>query len=295
VANSGLIQRQYWILVIVAGVSAVLGLCGVFLVVDVVSQPQLILELGKGLIQLVVVVVFGAALKLLADRYQNEQRQAEEERQGRQRQAEQDRQSRQARQERSRLFRQDKYDRLVRATNELRRGPILIDANRTVKTWSRQMLIVIDVGLELRMIKHQIFSSRNVRDLSFPDSADIEALFELMYHYTDFVAEDFANNKEKLEDRQLRVAKSRLSATIRSERQAAVWDAIKELSSVRDMQRGITDPDRVARGDAISDWLRKDTELRRMSEPPREWLTYVEAERLALGLITCATLEPSAG
>src|SRR5919106_4102147 len=126
-----------WALASIAAVAAV-GFAVVLATRDANQQAELWQELGKGFIQVLAIGVLGTALKLLVDHYQA-QRDRRDQRQ---------------------QFRQDKYDRLVDATNRLRKVPILINANRSVKTWSEQMLAVIDAGLDLRMIKHQIASSR---------------------------------------------------------------------------------------------------------------------------------------
>ncbi len=248
----------------------------IFLLVDEKQRGALWLELYKGLLQLVVVVVLGAALKLVADRYQEQQQRAEQNRQ----------------------FRQDKYDRLVQATNQLRRVPILIDANRSVKTWSEEMLAVIDVGLTLRMIKHQIDSSRVATEPPFPDYKKLVYLFTLMYDYTDWVTADFADLKKQLSERQRRAEKSDLSDQERARLQDAVWDAIRELRSVADMLRSIAreGPERIspeeqdARRSEIEQQLTALTNTEGDATPLRavgpSWVTYVAAETLALELMT---------
>jgi hypothetical protein len=239
-----------WLVVLAAG--AIIGLVAIFGTRGADRRGDLWFELGKGLIQLIVVVLFGTVLKLLVDRYQDQALRAAQ----------------------HRAFRQDKYDRLVGATNQLRRVPILIAANRSVKTWSEQMLALIDTGLDLRMIKHQIESSGGM-DAPFPDHAELVLLFEQMYRYTDWVTEDFAVHKKHLSELQRRAEQQHLSDRQRRRRQAAVWDAIQELPSVADLL-GIA----VSTGTADG------------SVPVQtpSWATYQQAERLALVRITTATL-----
>jgi hypothetical protein len=271
-------------------VVAAFGLLIVILAVSAKQRDDLILELGKGLIQLLVVVVLGVALKLLVDRYQDEQQRAEQERQ-----------RRQAKEDQNRQFRQDKYDRLVQATNELRRVPILINANRSVKTWSEQMLAVIDAGLTLRMIKHQIYSSRGLDEPPFPDYKKLVYLFEFMYQYTDWVTADFADRKKELSEFQRRAEESGLSAQERAHRQEAVWDRILELRSVDDMRRSLLPEEQESLSkERKSCRASIEQELVALDGPDRgetsptiraeSRVAYEEAESLALELITQATL-----
>ena len=273
-----------------AAVAAAVGLLVVFLAVGAKQRDELVLELGKGLIQLLVVVVLGVALKLLVDRYQDEQQRAE-----------QQQQRRQAKEDQNRQFRQDKYDRLVQATNELRRVPILINANRSVKTWSEQMLAVIDAGLTLRMIKHQIYSSRGLDDPPFPDYKKLVYLFELMYQYTDWVTADFADRKKELSELQRQAERSDLPAQERARRQDAVWDCIQELRSVVDM-RGSLLPEkreslleeresyRASIKEGLAALADSDGGATSPATKAESWVAYEEAESLALELITLATL-----
>jgi hypothetical protein len=273
-----------------AAAAAALGLLVVFLAVGAKQRDELVLELGKGLIQLLVVVVLGIALKLLVDRYQDEQQRAEQERQ-----------RRQAKEDQNRQFRQDKYDRLVQATNELRRVPILINANRSVKTWSEQMLAVIDAGLTLRMIKHQIYSSRGLDDPPFPDYKKLVYLFEFMYQYTDWVTADFADRKKELSELQRQAEKSDLPVQDRARRQEAVWDHIQKLPSVADMCASLLPEKRESLSRERKNYRASiERELAALADPndsstspttkAESWAAYEEAESLALELITQATL-----
>jgi hypothetical protein len=119
------------------GVAAVGGFAAVIATRTPHDRSQLWSEVGKGLIGLVVVGVLGTVLKLLADAYQARRRIAE----------------------RLDEFRIDKYRRVVEATNAIRKAGTLINANRSVRTWSDQMLALIDASNELRLIKHEIHLS----------------------------------------------------------------------------------------------------------------------------------------
>ncbi|SDY48057.1 hypothetical protein SAMN05661080_03608 [Modestobacter sp. DSM 44400] len=239
---------------VVLATCAGIGLIAIFSSREGGRKDDLWFELGKGLIQLIVVVVFGTVLKLLVDRYQDQALRAAQ----------------------HRAFRQDKYNRLVGATNQLRRVPILIAANRSVKTWSEQMLALIDTGLDLRMIEHEIASSDGV-DAPFPDHAELVALFKTMYGYTDWVTEDFAERKKELSELQRRAEEQHLPEEQRAHRQAEVWNRIRELPSVADMLESPV-PTRSADG---------------AGSPPAErpsWAGFEQAERCALRRITTTTL-----
>jgi hypothetical protein len=256
-----------WLLVAAGAVTAVLTV--VFLTSDARQNEQLRLELGKGLIQLLVVVLFGAALKLLLDRYQEQQLCAEQRRE----------------------FRREKYDQVVQATNQLRRVPVLIEADRSLTTWSEQMLVVLDTGLTLRTIKHQISSSTEMGDFPFPNNAELVFLFEFMYRYTDWVAKDFADNRDDIAVGRRRGGMHRLLASSRSRGEELVWTRIKQLPSVADLLRPVNAAEREACRDALRDEMaaavtrkgkRPCMPRRRRQAHSPTWLAYQEAHSLAL-------------
>jgi hypothetical protein len=158
----------------------------------------------------------------------------------------------------------------VAATNVLRKVPILIEANRSVKTWSEQMLAVLDAGAELRMIKHEIGSSSSVLDPPFPNGEAIINQLVAMDRYTNWVAEDFSIYKKELSELQRRAEEKGLTEDERERRQGEVWDAIRAVPSVQDMTGDSDTP-------------------RRPAEAP-SWAAYQGAEEVALRLITEASL-----
>jgi hypothetical protein len=250
---------------------AVGGLVLLFVTADAEQKRALRFEFAKGAIQLVVVVILGAALKLLTDRYQQRALQSEEQRQ----------------------FRQDKYDRIVDATNQLRKVPILIEGNRSAKTWSEQMLSILDAGLSLRTLKHQFYASGALDYRPFPNHKELVLLVELMYHYTDWVADDFPRMKKNLGEAQRQAEAANLPAQERSRLQMEVWDRIQTLRW-SDMQQ-------TAPASARQDCREKIEEL--LKQPPPDsgasearwkefesWVAYQEAESLALEAIVKASL-----
>jgi hypothetical protein len=261
---------------------ALVGLVTVFAMISPTQGTELWMEVGKGLIEILAVVVFGTALKLLTDRYQQQQHDAEE-----------TRRALAAKEEQNQRFRQGKYDRLVEATNQLRKVPILIAANRSVKTWSAEMGDVIDASLRLRAIKHEVYSSRRVASPPFRDTAALVYLFEVMYHYTDWVADDFVRRKSELSALQARAEEKQLAEEQVRSRKATVWEEIERLDSVADMRKELSDEKRdecgielrglVAPLEGLADAATKPP------FPDPSWLVYQTAEGLALELLTGAT------
>lgn len=277
---------------VLAGTAAVsLTLLAVLLLtVPTDQRNELLVEIGKGLTQLVVVVLLGTALKLLGDRYQAQQQKAE-----------QDRATREVKEEQDRGFRQDKYDRLVRATNQLRRVPILIEADRSVKTWNEQMLAVVDVSLDLRMIKHQIYSSQGAQHPPFDRIDELTYLFELMYHYTDWVTADIGDHRKELGNLR-KGAGIAVSEEARAQLRATLWNQIRALPSVADMLATERDDQSLddniqAEVRAMRAGIRESIDTDMMADPGTRvasldrwrtrlsWLVYQEAESLALASI----------
>lgn len=230
------------------GVAAAIGLAIVLATRIPIQQELLWIEVGKGLIQVVVIGVVGTVLKLLADAYQARRQQAE------------------ARDE----FRADKRRRLVATTNVLRKAPILIEANRSVKTWDEQMLTFIDAKFELGAIRHEIDASNSAPNPPFSNIRQIREQLGVMEAYLEWVTKDFSRHKKELSEQQRLAEQQGLSPDERARRQGQVWDAIRGLDSVADL---IRDPD--ARPHA--------------TEEP-SWAKYESGYGMALDLITRASL-----
>jgi hypothetical protein len=171
----------------------------------------------------------------------------------------------------------------------------MIDANRSVKTWSAQMTVVMDAGLQLRALKHEIYSSRVLEDPPFSSHAELTELLETMYHYTDWVVADFTGNKKRLSELQLRAeaANGRRRAAL----QAEVWDELLRLPAAKDMGADRTYPDderrkmRDHRRQGVTAALRQPaTSANRLASLTPSWLTYLECETVALELMTQAAL-----
>jgi hypothetical protein len=189
------------------------------------QQDALWTELGKGLIQLVVIGVLGTVLKLLADGHQTRRERADREQELRRERA-----------ERNHEFRSDKRRRLVSVTNALRRAPILVQAHRSTQAWTDQMLTVIEAGYELRAIKHEIHASRTAPCPPFHgDSARVVIdTLESMQEYIEWVDHDF-QSKETLDELQRAADDEGISREERRGRREAVWKEICSLDAFRDM------------------------------------------------------------
>lgn len=268
-------------LVVFAAVDVIL-LIALFAGSDDAHRETLRSEAVKGLIQLLVVVLFGAALKLVVDRYQEQLQRDEQNRQLRQDKAEQNRQ-----------FRQDKYDRLVEATNQLRRAWTLIGVNRSVKTWNEQMLAVIDAGLTLRMIKHQIYSSRDLDPPPFPQHTELVTLFEKMYRYTDQVVVEFAAHKKELSELQRQAEEVNLPAGERARRQEEVWKRIQALPSFKDKHGNVPAEEQRECQEPLERAVEESGAQPSSDRLTTSWLDYEEAESQALELITQTTFDES--
>ena len=266
-------NRSLFIILLVIGVAA---LAIFFRVLGTRSGPnrdELWMEAGKAALQVFTVAVLGTVLKLLADHYKDEQ----------------ERLAQDAR------FRQDKYDRLVEATNALRRVPILIDADKSVKTFDEQLRQVVEAGLKLRMIKHQIWSSKDVPDPPFPDHRELTYLFESLYHYTDRVIAEFVGAKEPLLDAQRRAEDTDLTpyARARAAERVRLW--VPAVSAVDDMHTPINPEAHKSCRKQVQDETGNAVKSKGedLPEPvgPWSWLRYEATHELALERITKTTLE----
>jgi hypothetical protein len=198
------------------------------------GQNTLWLDLARGLVTLVIVGILGTVLKLLADEYQ----------------------ANRLRQEQRSEFRADKYQRLVKTTNKLRRIPLLAPADSSVGTLRQHLLDILDVGAELRLIKHEISVSREVPDSPFPNPQPVTELLEQMYAYADALAGEF----EKA-----------LSEPHAADGENPAWAQLKKKPSKFE--------------DLLATAGREDAE-----NTPKSWKEYTDIETKVLKLLTAAAL-----
>jgi hypothetical protein len=269
-------NRGLFIILFVIGAAALTIFFAILITRSGTDGDELLKEAGKAALQVLTVAVLGTVLKLLADHYK-------------------DRQERLAQHAR---FRLDKYDRLVEATNALRRVPILINADKSVKTFDEQLRQVVEAGLKLRMIKHQISSSADVPDPPFPDTENLTYLFECLYHYTDSLIEKLVRAKEALLEAQRRAEDAHLAPDAREKAAEQVRRWVPALSAVADMRpKEDRKEDREEHGRwqaEVKRELKRAVPLDKKIDElkgPWSWLRYEETEALALASITKATLE----
>ncbi|MBN1936856.1 MAG: hypothetical protein JW934_19500 [Anaerolineae bacterium] len=167
------------IAIIVLSVAAVLA---ILFTIDAwdpnANSTKLLVEIAKTVLQLCIVGVVGGAVKLAFDEYTRWQTRTEAARekaraqadarkeQERQRiAAEQARAQQQAEVEKERQqeqaaaineFRKDMLRRLINANARVRRAPILIEAARSPAVYDQQIHALIDVWIELSIIRHEI-------------------------------------------------------------------------------------------------------------------------------------------
>lgn len=198
--------------------AALIGFAIVLWVANSKQQSELFTELGKGLLQVVVIGVLGTVLKLLVDDYQERRQRADQQA----------------------AFRLDIHRRLVGVANVLRKARTLIQANRTVKTWNEQMLEIMEAGYELRLMRHEIEASRRVPDPPLSNASRFVKRIGAMLDYIAWHQKDFSENKQRLGELQ-RVAERDDDARPdeeREQRQQAleeVWAKISRLPSVADL------------------------------------------------------------
>ena len=151
----------------------VLMAVGVFIVLMVTRTPAgqdtLWLDVAQGLVTLVIVGILGTVLKLLADDYE----------------------AKRLRRAQQSEFCVDKYRRLVQTCNKLRRIPLLVPVDWSEDTLRKCLFDILDVGAELRVIKHEISVRGELPDSPFPEPNPVTGKLERMYLYTDALAGEF--------------------------------------------------------------------------------------------------------
>lgn len=153
----------------ILGLMAVGGFIALMVTRTQAGQNTLWLDVAQGLVTLVIVGILGTVLKLLADDYQ----------------------AKRLRQAQQSEFQMDKYRRLVQICNKLRRIPLLVPVDWSEDTLRKCLFDILDVGIELRVIKHEISVSSEVQDSPFPNPTQVTQMLEQMYAYTDALAGEF--------------------------------------------------------------------------------------------------------
>jgi uncharacterized membrane protein YeaQ/YmgE (transglycosylase-associated protein family) len=211
------LSRVYVILAVV-GAAAVIALATIYFLEDDSGRRILRAESAKGLIQLIGIGVIGAIIKFLFDTYQETQRRIDDLRAV-------------AREKSSAMaeFRRDKIGRIVQVTNTLRRAPVLIEAHRSARTYNEQMRQLIDAGLELRLVRHEIDAlGGDEANIAFPAWPEIRAYFRPMDEYFGWLQQEFRGKSKILSELQAAAERDR-------SRQQEVWEEIRRLPSIVDL------------------------------------------------------------
>jgi hypothetical protein len=152
-------RRVRWLGLIAVAALAALGL--LILSVGEPEREELWTDVGKGLIDVVVVVVLGGLVKQLADAHQDRRRRTEAQQR----------------------FREDKYDRIVAATSALRRGLITMTTGLE-QTSGAGLRALLDADATLRAVKHEIYASKALADRPLRDPDPVIRELESMFGYT---------------------------------------------------------------------------------------------------------------
>ena len=191
------------------------------------QRDKLWLEIAKGLIQLVVVVALGTALKLLADSYQAKEAERRLEAAQLRSRADDEAQVR-------REFWVAARQRLVGVANHVRRASTLTAANRSVKTWSDEMVALIGARGELSTIYHEVGAALPI-DAPQHKHGAIYTELDRMGEYIGWLEDDFRNKKKALGEKQRKAEDEKLPEAERKQQQDALWDELVSLDSVADL------------------------------------------------------------
>ena len=130
-------SKIWWLL------TALIALCGLIVVAILIfvdgldpelASTVLLVDVSKAFMQLGIIGVLGGIVKWLFDQYSEEQAKAEE----------------------LNGFRTETLRRLISTNARVRQAPIVIEASRTRRAYAEQMQVLIEVWLELSIIRHEI-------------------------------------------------------------------------------------------------------------------------------------------
>src|SRR5207248_6345861 len=109
--------------------------------------------------------------------------------------AAQEREKRAERRESLNEVRRSAYARLVSATNAVRRAPLLIESHQSKKTYGEQMRGLVDVRLDLSLLRHEQDSAG-----AFARHGHINKLISAMQHYMDSLIDEWRDEYRNLPD-----------------------------------------------------------------------------------------------
>jgi hypothetical protein len=211
------LSKVYWVLIVLAA-AAIVILVILYSFEDDIGKRSLRVEAGKGLIQVIGIGVIGALIKFLFDSYQDTQHRIEDLRA-----------LARAKSDAMAEFRRDKIRRLVQVTNTLRRAPILIEADRSASVYKEQMRQLIDAGLELRLVRHEIDAlGGDEANAAFPAWPKIRSHFRSMDAYFGSLHQEFRERSELVSELQVIAERD-------PSRQHEVWAEISRMPTIVDL------------------------------------------------------------
>jgi len=194
-------------LIVVAVVVAVLIWVLSFVQVDDAGRTEVLVEVGKLSAQFLVVVLLGLLVTSTVKRIQAQKQEQDA-----------------LRQRREALIR-----RLIDLTHEVDLARLLISANRSVKTWSEQMILkIIPAFTELRDLAHDLKTAEKAGTPIFDSTNKICKELTDVNVWFNALCDEFANNKKELSELQRQAERDR-------ERQTEVWAKMQRLPLLEDL------------------------------------------------------------
>jgi hypothetical protein len=197
-------------LIVIAGIVSITAiilaiLASLFL--EDTGRRNVIEELAKLCIQLVVIVVAGALVKKAID----------------------DVQEHQARLVEAAETRRAYIRRLIDAAHLVDRARVLVLANRSVRTWSTQIEVaIIEAYVSLRNVRHDLVTAAQANAPVFEMSI-VEQIGE-MVSYLQHLIDEFGEKKKDYSEAQIQAEKDR-------SKQPEVWKLLSELTWLGDLTR----------------------------------------------------------
>jgi hypothetical protein len=193
-----------------------------YLTLDATGQRNVREEVAKLSAQFVVIVLAGAILKLALDDVQAKRKQDDEDLREQVRKAEEARRARRAQVEEETDTRRTYVRRVLDAGHRVERARVMIQANRSVRTWSIQMETqIIEAYLELNGVTSDLVTAAEAgRRVFASDGAqeDVAAMTSFLNELID----EFGEAKKDLSELQLRAETDR-------KLQSIVWERLKSL------------------------------------------------------------------
>jgi hypothetical protein len=192
-------KRLWWWVLAFLVVLSVLVVAAMYFFANEESQSVIRLETAKTFLQLLAIGILGALAKWSFDEHNRSRERAAT----------------------INEFRKEILRRLVAATNQVRKVPVLIEAAQSAGTYGEQMLLLVDSRQELSLIRHEIESASK----AFSDMPKIRANLQSMEDYLDGLVKEFKTNYPEL-------------SKLQTNKPPKVWIAIQNLPEFGDLREG---------------------------------------------------------